>query len=241
MPDDPNLQTPAPTPAATPEPAPPAAASNPGPPAGDPPLGPAGESALRAERARATQLERQLAEERRTRTEGVGQDQQTLERQLAEERRLRLEAERRGESAEERARREQEERDATSRQRHAEGTTRLQEANTLLALQDQGLAGSQARAAVRLVDGIEYDAEGRPTNLEARLTAAKAVYGEVLGGATPPPQPAPQPAGHVPGLPNVPLHHGPRQPAQLSEDEMHARAMKNVFPQAAFANGTDPD
>jgi hypothetical protein len=151
MPDDPNLQTPAPTPAATPEPAPPAAASNPGPPAGDPPLGPAGESALRAERARATQLERQLAEERRTRTEGVGQDQQTLERQLAEERRLRLEAERRGESAEE------------------------------------------------------------------------------------------QPAGHVPGLPNVPLHHGPRQPAQLSEDEMHARAMKNVFPQAAFANGTDPD
>lgn len=65
-------------------------------------------------------------------------------------------------------------------------TATLRKANLLLALADKGLVGSKAKAAARLLDDVEYDASDEPKNLDARITAAKAEFGEDLfKGATP--------------------------------------------------------
>jgi hypothetical protein len=207
---DPGATTPTPDPAPAPAvPAPAPAATTPPattPPA-DPPLGPSGEAALRAERAARQGLEKLLNEERR-----------------------------KNETAEDKAKRESKEREDAATLKLEQGTTRLRQANTLLALQTQGVTGPSALAASKLIDGVEFDADDVPINLPARIAAAKTTYGEgPFGGATPP---AAVPAGGAvpPGLPDhVPMHHGPRAPAGVSEDEAYNRAMKNVFPQAAFA------
>lgn len=65
-------------------------------------------------------------------------------------------------------------------------TQKLQRANLLTALGEQGLTGSKAKAAAKLLEGVEYDDDDEPTNLEDRIKAATAEYGEdMFKGATP--------------------------------------------------------
>lgn len=68
----------------------------------------------------------------------------------------------------------------------AKATESLRKANLRLALADKGLTGSKAKAAARLIDEVEYDDDGEPINLDARIKAATAAYGdEFFKGATP--------------------------------------------------------
>lgn len=61
----------------------------------------------------------------------------------------------------------------------ATATQKLRKANLLLALGAKGLTGAKAKAAARLLDNVEYDdTTDEPTNLDARITAAKAEFGD---------------------------------------------------------------
>ena len=67
-------------------------------------------------------------------------------------------------------------------------TDKLRRANLITALADKGLAGAKAKAAVRLLDDVQYDDADEPTNLDGAITAATAVYGEdVFKASTTPP------------------------------------------------------
>lgn len=58
-------------------------------------------------------------------------------------------------------------------------TEKVRRANVTLALADLGLQGARAKAAAKLLEGVEFDADtDEPTNLDDRLTAARAEYGE---------------------------------------------------------------
>lgn len=65
-------------------------------------------------------------------------------------------------------------------------TVKIQRANLKAALADEGITGKQAKAAMRLLDGIEYDDDDEPTNLEDVLDEAEEIYGTELirGSAT---------------------------------------------------------
>lgn len=52
----------------------------------------------------------------------------------------------------------------------------VRQANLVQALTDENVA--HPKAAARLLDGVEFDDDGAPTNLTDRLTAAKAAYGD---------------------------------------------------------------
>lgn len=204
MPEPDPTPTPTPTPAPQPTPSP---APTPEPPA-DPPLGEAGQRALERER------EARKNEERA--------------RKAAEKERDDLK--RAQESDQERLKREADEGKALS----VTATDKLRKANLLTALSEKGLSGASAKAAARLIDGVEYDDEDEPTNLDARIDAAKADYGEgFFSGATPPttPPPGTTPPATPPTHPN--LHQGPRQPADPTEDDQFAAYMKTHFPQPA--------
>jgi hypothetical protein len=54
------------------------------------------------------------------------------------------------------------------------------EAKLISALADLGVVGAKAKAAARLLDGVEYDADHEPTNLDGALAKAKAAYGDAL-------------------------------------------------------------
>jgi hypothetical protein len=54
------------------------------------------------------------------------------------------------------------------------------EAALLKALAAQGLTGGKAKAAARLLDNVEFDENGEPTNVAAALKAAKQTYGDGL-------------------------------------------------------------
>lgn len=62
----------------------------------------------------------------------------------------------------------------------ATATEKLRRANLLSALADAGLTGGKAKAAARLIDGVEFDDDDEPTNLTAAIKAARATYGEEL-------------------------------------------------------------
>lgn len=66
-------------------------------------------------------------------------------------------------------------------------TEKLRKANLMLALGEEGLIGAKAKAAVRLLDDVQFDeTTDEPKNLSDALKAAKAEYGEeMFQGATP--------------------------------------------------------
>lgn len=57
-------------------------------------------------------------------------------------------------------------------------TDKLRKANLMAALSEAGV--QNVKAAVRLLDGVEFDDSDEPKNLDAAITAAKAEYGEAL-------------------------------------------------------------
>ena len=73
----------------------------------------------------------------------------------------------------------------------AKAVEQLREAKLLVALGDHNLTGAKAKAAAKLIEGVEYDDDtNEPTNLEAVLTSATETYGEdMFKGATPKPKP----------------------------------------------------
>jgi len=204
MPDDP---TPDPKPDPTP-PAPPP--SSPPPPAGGTPpadpdqLGAAGKAALDRERQARKEAEK-AQREMKARLDALEAEK------LSESEKLQREA-------------------LQGRELAAKATQKLREANLLTALAESGLTGPKAKAAVRLLDSIEYDDGDEPTNLPERIEAAKATFGaELFQGATPPPAANGKPAS--PARPDV--HQGPRRDAEPDEDEQFAAYMKQHFPQVA--------
>lgn len=62
----------------------------------------------------------------------------------------------------------------------ATATGKLRRASLITALSEEGLTGGRAKAAARLLDGVEFDADDEPTNLKDALKAAKAIYGADL-------------------------------------------------------------
>jgi hypothetical protein len=65
-------------------------------------------------------------------------------------------------------------------------TDKLRKANLLTALSASGVA--HPKAAVRLLDGVEFDDSDEPKNLDAAITAAKTEYGEdMFKGSKPAP------------------------------------------------------
>jgi hypothetical protein len=179
-------------------------ADPPQPPA-DQPLGEAGQRALVAEREARKAAEAINAQSQDARALKASEDaRQKAEREAAEAK-TRLETLQRAQESEtERLKREAEE----GRNLAQQGTAAVREARLLTSLTGRGLAGPNALAAVRLLDGVEFDAANNPTNLDARLTAARQLYGEApfSAGATPPGTPSP--------VPDVP-HGG--QPANGAE------------------------
>jgi hypothetical protein len=201
-----------PNPTPPPTPVPPPA---PTPPAPQPP------EPLREEGLRALRAERERAEtaERRAR-DAEAEATRLRQEQESEQDRLRREA--------------QEGRDARS-----EGIRLAREAHTLNALAGQGVVGPKAQAALRLLEGVQYDEHNHtPTNLGDRIEAAKALYGaEVFGGATPPPAPVPPAPGVPPVIPPVvDLHQGPRAPANGPTDD----ELADSYGRAHFAEMMPP-
>jgi hypothetical protein len=176
-------------------------------------------------------VERLIASEREARA--------TAEREAAAQKARADELAKASETEADRLKREAEE----GRNLGAQGAAALQQANKLVGLTSLGLTGPAAAAALKLVDGVEFDSMHRPTNLQARLDAAKQIYGEgPFTGATPVPVPTPDPtdpaaiaaaaAGPAPGVPVIPeMHQGPRVPAGPSDAEKEA-AWLSSFPQA---------
>jgi hypothetical protein len=70
-----------------------------------------------------------------------------------------------------------------------DATSKLRKANLMTALADKGLTGAKAKAASKLLDGVEYDEDDEPKNLDESITAATAEYGEDMfkGAARPAP------------------------------------------------------
>jgi hypothetical protein len=58
-------------------------------------------------------------------------------------------------------------------------TGKLRTVNLRDALAEKGFAGARAKALARLLSGVEYDDEDEPKNLDARLKAAEAEYGDI--------------------------------------------------------------
>lgn len=163
----------------------------------DEPLGEPGKRALEAERAARKEADRLRKEAE------------------AEAKRLREAAE----SEDERKTREAEE----GRVLAAQGQESLRQANLILSLADQGLGAKQARAAVKLLDGIQYDGDNLPVNLDDCLIAARATYGEGVF-ATPASAPASPAAAD--------LHPGARPPGDgPDEAALLAGYMSTHFPQ----------
>lgn len=200
MPADPE-PTPTPTPAPASAPEP---TPTPAPAPADPPLGEGGQRALEAERQARKDAEKKLAAER-TRREALEREQMT------ENERLKAEAE-------------------DGKRLSAQATEKLRQAKLALALGGEGITGPVAKAALRLLDGVEFDESDEPVNLSERLEAAKATYGEeMFKGATPTPAPEPTPTPAHPSL-----HQGAAPAATVDPDEeaKFAQYMAENFPGA---------
>lgn len=59
-------------------------------------------------------------------------------------------------------------------------TSKLRNANLRDALAVKGFTGPQAKAVAKLLDGVEYDTDDEPSNLDARITAAAEEYGDLV-------------------------------------------------------------
>lgn len=200
-----------PDPVNPPAPTPPAPV--PTPPAPEQPLGEAGLRALQAERDAAASARAEAAREK-ARADALEAEK------LTETQKLQKDAE-------------------EGRRLAATATTQLREAKLIAALGGQGLVGPNALAASKLITGIEYDAEHMPTNLSARIDAARAIYPESLfTGATPPPPPAPTFQVPAPVAPpaHPHVHQGVAPPAPApDEDAMFAGFMRATYPDAVPA------
>lgn len=207
--------TPAPTPTPPPPPppaAPPAVPSPPSPPAEEP-LGENGLRALRAER------EARIAAERLLDLGHTGREALEVERRRADA-----------------AERERDELRTRQSEDAAKAIRQAQQANTVLALSGLGVTGPKALAALKLIEGVEFDGNQAPTNLDARLSAAKAAYGEDLfGSAAPPPTPPPPANGHPA------VHGGPRPPQpDADEDEKFTKTFGHFFGSAMAPANNQP-
>jgi flagellar biosynthesis GTPase FlhF len=105
------------------------------------------------------------------------------------------------------------------------GTAKLRRANLLIALAEKGLTGGKAKAAARLLDGVEFDDDDEPTNIDDALTAAKAEYGpEMFTAAKADDDRDPD------------LHPGPRRKADENDEKKINDFVKNNF-QTPVADG----
>lgn len=157
------------------------------------PLGAPGIRALHAEREARRQAE-QAAAEARTELDAIRQSQMSEHDQLI----ARAEA---GDAA------------------SAAATEKMRQANLALSLGEVGLVGQQARAVVRLLDGVEFDAADQPVNLTERLEAAKASYGDTIFSTEPPPAREEDPD----------LHHGARREAGDDRTTQNVAAFERQF------------
>lgn len=67
---------------------------------------------------------------------------------------------------------------------------KLQKANLISALAEKGLTGAKGKAAAKLLEGVEYDDDDEPTNLDDVIKTAATEYGdEMFKGAVPKPKP----------------------------------------------------
>jgi hypothetical protein len=121
------------------------------------------------------------------------------------------------ESEQERLQREAEE----GRELAAKAIATIRRANLLTALAEEGVVGSKAKAAVKLIDGVEYDDEDEPTNLADCIAAATAEYGDLFS------------AEAAVSAERPDLHAGARRDAAPDEDEAFAAYMQQHFPQSA--------
>lgn len=158
--DDDPAPDPKPDPAPDPKPDP---APDPKPDPKDEPLGEGGQAALKAERDA-----RKAADKRATDAE--------KKLQAIEDAKL---------SDAEKAKKEADDANAKA----ANAVEQLREAKLLVALGDHNLTGAKAKAAAKLIEGVEYDPDtNEPTNLPAVITSATETYGEdIFKGATPKP------------------------------------------------------
>lgn len=173
----------------TPEPAKPEPTPTPAPsatPTPDPkpePLGDAGKAALDAERKARKEADKAVRD-------ALARIDELESAQLSENEKLKKDAERGRELAE-------------------KATTKLRNANLRDAIAAKGFSGPQAKAVARLLDGLAYDGDDEPTNLDARLEAAGEEYGDFV-----------TPNGHQP----VPTFDGGARtpsPAAKSPEQEH--------------------
>lgn len=102
-------------------------------------------------------------------------------------------------------------------------TDKLRKANLITALADEGLTGSKAKAAARLLDDLEYDDDDEPTNLQDAIKAATAEYGEeMFKGAKPKPKPS-----NIDGGAGSEDRDGPK----LTADELAAAKAAGMTPE----------
>lgn len=173
------------------------------PPSGEEALGDAGKAALDRERSARKTAEKD-AKERQKRIDALEAEK------LSETEKLKREADQ-------------------GRTLAQQATGKLRRASLLTALGAEGLVGPKAKAAARLIDGVEYDDDDEPTNLADRLEVAKAEYGEEMFSAPTPPNG---------GSEHPNLHQGVRREARSSsEDERFAAYMQQHFPEAAEPAG----
>lgn len=154
-------------------------------------LGDKGKAALAREREARKQAEKE-AREMKTRLDALERDK------LSDEEKLRRDAE-------------------DGKAKEEAGTDKLRKANLLVALAEKGLTGQTAKAAIRLLDDVEYDADDEPKNLDEALTSAKESYGEAMFAAG--------------AKPATDTHQGKRRDADPDEDEQFAAYMRQNFPE----------
>ncbi len=178
-------------------------------------LGDAGKRALDNERAAKEAAEKKAKEEAAARAAAEAKVKEYEDAKLSDE-------ERREKQAEE------------DRRKGQEGERLIREARLLTALTERGLPGGQARAAVKLLDRVEYDADHEPTNLDAAIEKATTVYGATpFTTPEPPRDPPPTPRTNGGG-------EGARDPPPaLTADELKAAETASMSPErfAALKNG----
>lgn len=180
-------------------------------------LGEEGKAALEKERAarRAEEKARKAAEKRAREAQAKLDEKEKAE--LTEKERLEREAE-------------------EGRNLAAKATETIRRANLLNALAQKGLGGAKGKAAVKLLEDLEYNDDHEPTNLDDRIEAAKATYpAELFKGATPESE---RKEGDKGGAARPDLHQGARPDADPDEEALMAEYMKHAFPQAQEPAGT---
>jgi hypothetical protein len=122
----------------------------------------------------------------------------------------------------------------------AEGTEKIRKANVLVALAEKGL---KAKATYRLLDDVQFDASDQPNNLDDRIEAAKAEFGEDMFKVITPADDKKQETPEEKAAretkereANPDLHAGPREAADEKEEEMIQNYLKGNFPGFATAD-----